>query len=348
MLIGIIFVIIFLSILILVHELGHFWFAKKFGLLVEEFGFGLPPKIWSKKIGETVYSFNALPFGGFVKIFGEDGGAVGQLRSFPSISLGRRAVIIAAGVLMNFLFGWLTLSAIFSIGLPPTVVITEVRENSPAMETGLKAGDKIISVGADSIYFDGDKLNVGSFIEFIDERHGEEVNLKIQRNGEIFEFRAAPRVDPPTGEGALGIGLVDAGLSKKNIFISFWEGFKTSVGLIRTITVSIFGLIAKVFVGKASFEQIAGPIGIVKITAQAGTLGFVYLLQLLALISLNLAVINILPFPALDGGRLIFLAIEKIKGSPLNHKIEKIVNAIGFAFLIFLMLAITIKDIIRL
>ena len=163
MLIGIIAVIIFLSILILIHELGHFWAAKKFGLLVEEFGFGLPPKIWSKKIGETVYSLNALPFGGFVKIFGEDGEAAGT-RSFPSLSLGRRAIIIAAGVLMNFLFGWLVISVVFSIGLPPAVVITEVRENTPAMEIGLKAGDKIISAGADSNYLEGEALKVGCFI----------------------------------------------------------------------------------------------------------------------------------------------------------------------------------------
>lgn len=347
MLIGIIAVIIFLSILILVHELGHFWAAKKFGLLVEEFGFGLPPKIWSKKIGETVYSLNALPFGGFVKIFGEDGG-VAEARSFSSLSLGRRTIIIAAGVLMNFLFGWLVISVVFSIGLPPAVVITEVRENTPAMEIGLKPGDRIVSVGADSVYFNGDLLNVGSFIKFIDERRGKEVNLKIQRNGETFEFNTTPRINPPLGQGALGIGLVDAGLPKKNILISFWEGFKASLELIKTIIVSIFGLIAKAFVGKASFEQVTGPIGIVKITSQAGTLGFVYLLQLLALISLNLAVINILPFPALDGGRLIFLAIEKIKGSPVNQKFEKIINAVGFSLLIFLMLAITIKDIIKL
>lgn len=347
MLIGIIAVIIFLSILILVHELGHFWAAKKFGLLVEEFGFGLPPKIWSKKIGETVYSLNALPFGGFVKILGEDGGVAGT-RSFPSLSLGRRTIIIAAGVLMNFLFGWLVISIVFSIGLPPAVVITEVRENTPAMEIGLKPGDRIVSAGADSVYFEGDLLNVESFIKLIDERRGKEVNLKIQRNGETLEFKAAPRINPPLGQGALGIGLVDAGFPKKNILTSFWEGFKASLELIKTIIVSIFGLIAKAFVGKASFEQVTGPIGIVKITSQAGTLGFVYLLQLLALISLNLAVINILPFPALDGGRLIFLAIEKIKGSPVNQKFEKIVNAVGFSFLIFLMLVITIKDIIKL
>ncbi|MBI5079453.1 RIP metalloprotease RseP [Candidatus Wolfebacteria bacterium] len=346
MILGIIAVIIFLSILILVHELGHFLVAKKFGLLVEEFGFGLPPRIWGRKIGETVYSLNALLFGGFVKIFG-DGEVVEKPRSFPSLSLGRRAVIIAAGVLMNFLFGWLALSAVFSIGLPTAVVITETREKSPAMEIGLKPGDAIISAGADSIYLNGDKLNVENFIKLIDERRGKEVSLKIQRNGDTLEFNVTPRISPPIGEGALGIGLIDAGLPKKNIIISLWEGFKESIGLIKTIIVSIFGLIAKAFIGKASFEQVTGPIGIVKIASQAGTLGFVYLLQLLALISLNLAIINILPFPALDGGRLIFLAIEKIKGSPLNNKFEKITNAVGFALLIFLMLIITIKDIVK-
>ena len=149
MFIGIIFVIIFLSILILVHELGHFLTAKKFGLLVEEFGFGLPPKIWKKKIGETVYSMNALPFGGFVKILGEDGANSGSRekeRSFVNLSIGKRAIIIAAGVLMNFLLGWIVLSIIFMIGIPQVVLITEIKQNSPAMEIGLKTGDQIIEI----------------------------------------------------------------------------------------------------------------------------------------------------------------------------------------------------------
>ena len=142
--------------------------------------------------------------------------------------------------------------------------------------------------------------------------------------------------------------MIDAGLPKKPVLASFWEGLKTSVGMIKMIFVAISNLIAKAIVGKASLEQVAGPVGIVKLTAQAGTLGIVYLLQLLAMISLNLAVINIFPFPALDGGRLLFLAIEKIKGSPLNPKFEKTANAIGFILLISLMILITIKDIMKL
>ncbi len=145
----------------------------------------------------------------------------------------------------------------------------------------------------------------------------------------------------------MGIVLVETGLMKQNILNSLIEGFKTSVEVIKAIFVAIFNLIIKAFIGKASLEQIAGPVGIVKITSQAESLGFVYLLQLLALISLNLAVINILPFPALDGGRLLFLLIEKIKGSPLPVKFERYANAIGMVLLLFLMAVITIKDIIK-
>ena len=352
MFLGIIFVIIFLSILILVHELGHFLTAKKFGLLVEEFGFGLPPKIWKKKIGETVYSMNALPFGGFVKILGEDGANSGSRekeRSFVNLSIGKRAIIIAAGVLMNFLLGWIVLSIIFMIGIPQVVLITEIKQNSPAAEISLKTGDQIIEINSVKIATDNKNI-FGSeqIIKIINENRGKETAIKIKRNGEIIDFSVIPRINPPAGEGSLGISLIDAGLPKQNILISFWEGLKASLILIKTIALAIFDLIAKAFIGKASLEAITGPIGIVKITSQAGSLGFVYLLQLLALISLNLAVINIFPFPALDGGRLIFLGIEKIKGSPLNHKFEKITNAVGFGILIFLMLIITIKDIIRL
>jgi len=336
MLIGIVFVIIFLSILVLIHELGHFLVAKKFGLLVEEFGFGLPPQIWKKKIGETIYSINALPFGGFVKIYGEDREEKAEKdRSFASLPIKKRSLIIFAGVLMNFLLGWLLISIIFSIGIPQAILITKVELNSPAAEIGLQAGDKILSAGADN------------FIKFIDEHRGQEIVIKIERNGEIKEFKTIPRINPPAGEGALGIALMESGLAKKNLLASVWEGLKTSVEIIRAVFAAIFNLITKALVGKATLEQIAGPIGIVKITAQAGSLGFVYLLQLLALISLNLVVINIFPFPALDGGRLLFLLIEKIKGSPLPIKFEKYANAVGMAFLLFLMIVITIKDIIR-
>ncbi len=311
--------------------------AKKFGLLVEEFGFGLPPRIWGKKIGETIYSINALPFGGFVKIFGEDGlEEQGKKGSFTSLKIWKRSLILFAGVFMNFLLGWLVISIVFSIGIPKAILITEVVPDSPAAEIGLIAGDKITNFS-----------ELDEFIKYINDNQGKTVNLEVERLGEVFSIQAVPRIDPPEGQGALGIALVEGGLPKMGLFSSFYEGLRTSVEIIKGIAVAIFSLLKSAFVGEATLESVAGPVGIVKITAQASSLGFIYLLQLLALISLNLAVINIIPFPALDGGRLLFLVIEKIKGSPLNPKFERLANAAGMALLLLLMFLITVKDISR-
>ena len=237
---------------------------------------------------------------------------------------------------MNFLLGWLAISIIFNIGIPQAILITDVNQNSPAAEVGLQASDKIIGFSS-----------VDEFIKYIDSYRGENVVLKIERGGKEMEIQATPRLNPPTGEGALGIALAEVGLPKQSFFVSVWEGLKSSWEIVKIIFITIFNLIKSVFVGKASLSAFTGPVGIVKITAQAGSLGFIYLLQLLALISLNLAVINIFPFPALDGGRLLFLLIEKIKGSPLPVKFERYANAVGMALLLLLMAVITIKDIVR-
>lgn len=366
MIISIIAVVIFLSVFILVHELGHFLTAKKFGLFVEEFGFGLPPRIWGRKKGETIYSINALPIGGFVKIFGEDreegadvfveksleiksdlnGGeelkeeikiSSNQNRNFSFLPIYKRAIIIFAGVFMNFILGWLIISAVFMIGIPQAVLITEISPNSPAAQAGILAGDKIL-----------DFNSVNEFIKFIDGNRGKETVIKIERLGETLETKVVPRVNPPAGQGALGIGLVEGGLPKNNFFVSLWEGFKASLEIMKFVFLTLINLISKVFVGEASLDNVAGPVGVVKMTAQASSLGFIYILQFLALISLNLVVINLFPFPALDGGRLFFLLIEKIKGSPLPIKFERYTNAAGMVLLLTLMVVITIKDIVRL
>ncbi|HDH31308.1 MAG TPA: RIP metalloprotease RseP, partial [Candidatus Wolfebacteria bacterium] len=224
----------------------------------------------------------------------------------------------------------------FFVGLPQAIFITEVVPDSPAAEIGLIVGDKITNF-----------LKLDEFIEYVNDNKGKEIGLEIERLGKVFSVQAVPRINPPKGQGALGVALVEGGSPKMGLFSSFYEGFKSSIGIIESIAVAIFGLIKSAVVGEATMESVAGPVGIVKITAQAGSLGFIYLLQLLALISLNLAVINIIPFPALDGGRLLFLAIEKIKGSPLNPKFERFANAGGMALLLLLMLLITIKDISR-
>ncbi len=341
---SIILVIVGISILIFVHELGHFLVAKKMGLLVEEFGFGFPPRLWSKKIGETTYSLNWLPFGGFVKIYGEDPAGGGKFeapniqapkeRSFSFQPVWKRALIVVAGVAMNFLLGWLLMSLIFMIGTPKALLISEVLPASPAESVGLLARDQIRG-------FDGAK----QFIDFVNKNRGKEITLNVRRDSQDLVFRAVPRIKEPA---ALGIGLVEAGIERHSFFSSFWEGLKASATIVASILAAFWTLLAGLLSRGQLAADIVGPIGIFGVANQAGSLGLLYVVQLIAMISLNLTVLNILPFPALDGGRLLFVIIEKIKGSPLDAKFERLANAAGFALLLLLMFAITVRDLVRL
>jgi len=312
--------ILILGILVLVHEFGHFIVAKKSGLTVEEFGFGFPPRIFSFKVNETVYSINLLPLGGFVKILGEDGGETNSPKSFSSKSAGIRSLITAAGVMMNFALGALLLIIGFYIGLPQVVneenkaiaknvqiQIIAISNNSPAEKANLKLGDSIEGFGEISIFQD-----------FINQNKEKEISLKIKRGEDYLDIKAVPRANPPEREGALGIALAKTGLISYPWYQSVWLGIKSSFIITWEIIKGFFGLIKNLItVGKIP-QEIAGPVGIAILAGQATALGFVYLLQLVALISLNLAVLNLIPFPALDGGRLLFLGIEKIKGSKVN------------------------------
>src|SRR3989344_5243660 len=305
----ILLVVLGISILILVHELGHFLAAKFFNVKVEEFGFGFPPRLFYKQVGETKYSINLLPLGGFVKLLGESPAApvpeTEKHRSFSSQNAGKRTLIIIAGVLMNFL------------------------QDTPAAIAGLKSGDQL-----------SDFKTADEFISFVDARKGEEVNLNIRRGGEILNVLVVPRVNVPEGEGALGVAITETGFPQKSFFGSLFEGFKTSIQIVSAIFTGLLSLIIGVFTGARDFENLVGPVGIFGVATQAGQLGYIYLLQLIGIISLNLFVLNIFPFPALDGGRLLFIIIEKIKGSPMAPRLEAVANGLGFAFLLALMLAI--------
>ena len=342
--------ILILGILVLVHEFGHFIVAKKSGLTVEEFGFGFPPRIFSFKVNETVYSINLLPLGGFVKILGEDGGETNSPKSFSSKSAGIRSLITAAGVMMNFALGALLLIIGFYIGLPQVVneenkaiaknvqiQIIAISNNSPAEKANLKLGDSIEGFGEISIFQD-----------FINQNKEKEISLKIKRGEDYLDIKAVPRANPPEREGALGIALAKTGLISYPWYQSVWLGIKSSFIITWEIVKGFFGLIKNLItVGKIP-QEIAGPVGIAILAGQATALGFVYLLQLVALISLNLAVLNLIPFPALDGGRLLFLGIEKIKGSKVNPKIENVIHSVGIVLLLALVVLITYRDILKL
>ncbi|MEK7640964.1 MAG: site-2 protease family protein [Patescibacteria group bacterium] len=334
----ILFVLIGISVLILIHEAGHFFAARKFGIAVEEFGFGFPPRLFAKKIGETLYSINLLPFGGFVRLFGEnqwDAAGGGEARhSFFKQSAWKRSLVIVAGVAMNFFLGWMLMSLIFMIGTPQVVLVAEVLADSPAAAAGILAQDQITG-------FD----QASDFVGAINQSRGKEINFSISRNGQEINIKATPRL---SGDGALGVAVVDAGIERLSIPIALWEGLRASVSIVVGIIVAFANLLWGLVTQGRLLIDFVGPIGIFGVASQAGSMGFVYLIQLLALISLNLAVLNILPFPALDGGRFLFILIEKIKGSPLKPEFERSANAVGFLLLLLLVISVTIRDVIHL
>ncbi len=348
---SVILFIVVLAVLILAHEFGHFIVAKKSGMRVDEFGIGFPPRLLKFKRGETLYSINLIPFGGFVKIHGEEGQEKNDPRSFASKSISVRSAVIAAGVIFNIILAWILISAGFMIGMPTSVssvpagaqitdkkvVILDVQKNSPAESAGLKSGDRL--AGFDS---------VGAAQKFISENKRQEIELKYQRGNENFSAKLIPRLNPPEGQGAIGIMMDDIGVVSVPWYRAVWEGLKLTCQLAIAIAAAIFNFIIDAIKGISGMDQILGPVGIVTVTGTVAKLGLAYVLNFMAILSINLAIINIIPFPALDGGRLLFLLIEKIKGSPISPKVSGIAHGIGLAILLILMLAITYKDILRL
>lgn len=354
---GIILVIIGLSILILVHELGHFLAAKFFGVKVDEFGIGFPPRILSRRKGETIYSLNLLPFGGFVRMEGEDGSddTVGagekesaslekdRARRFDSQPISQRTLIIAAGVIMNIFLGWILLTAVFVVGTPAHLLVADVVKDSPAAIADLQSGDIIIS----AVYAGktlSDPIASQEFIDLAWAAGGEKINLTVSRNGEILEKNIESRKEPPANQGPLGAGLVEIGWPAQNFFQGIISAFGQTFLILKQTILGFYFFFSRLFIEPGVLDSVSGPVGIFSIALQASSLGFPYFLHLLALLSLNLAVLNILPLPALDGGRLVFLLIEKIKKSPVAFRWQAIANVGGFIILIGLVILITVKD----
>lgn len=350
--------LIVLSVLVLAHEWGHFITAKRAGAKVEEFGFGFPPKVFSFTKNGTLFSINLIPFGGFVKIFGENGEERNQIGSFGSLKIYKRAKILVAGVAMNIVLAFVLLSLGNLIGRPAVIdesnvalaknikiQIMAVAKDSPAEKAGLKKNDVLLSAN-----ISGDAKNfkdIPEFKNFIGDIAGQEITLNIKRINEPLAIKVVPRLNPPPEEGALGVALAQVGLVKSPWYLFWWHGLKDTGVLIWVIASSLFLFFKTLIVQGHVAGDIAGPIGIASLTGQAYTMGWAYLINLVAILSVNLAILNILPFPALDGGRLVFLAIEKIKGSPVSHKIENAVNIAGFVLLLGLMFLVTWKDIAK-
>ena len=360
MLLTIIVFILILGVLIFAHELGHFISAKKAGVKVEEFGFGFPPRIFAFKKGETTYSLNAIPVGGFVKIFGEEGDRKSRSKfAFYNKPIWQRAIILVMGVVMNLVVAAILLSIVHGLGVPTFVEqgqeanyrnvqiqIVETAKDSPAEKAGIKIGDTILSLS-----YGGEKVvikeieDVQKFVAF---HAGQEITMEIQRGKTFLQKNLIARVSPPKEEGALGIAMAKTGLVSYPWYMAILKGFETTGKLFITM-ISLFWLLIKTLILKGTMiGEIAGPVGIATITFQMVQLGWTYVLQFAAILSINLVLLNILPFPALDGGRLLFLLIEKIKGKPIQFKTERLANTLGFAILIALMILVTARDVIKL
>jgi len=368
--------IVILLILVLSHEFGHFIVAKKMGMRVDEFSFGFPPKLFGKKIGDTSYNFNLLPLGGYVKIYGENSSDEalkkdGEIkndpdynRSFMNKSWYKRLAVLFAGVSMNFIVAWLLLSIGFISGLPSSAEVapkgTHVRNevltvisvvsNSPAQKVGIKTGDKILSLreGDNTLTSAGGFLKPEAVQSFVKDHPSQSINFSLLRGKKNLEVNVTPEKLSGGKIPEVGISMDIIGTLKLPVYTALWQGFKLSGDLLAKTAVGFYSLVANSLVGHGNLSDVAGPIGIIKIVGDAASFGFIYLLSFTALISINLVIINLFPFPALDGGQILFLIIEKIKGSRIKPKVANTLNLAGFSLLIIFMLVVTYHDILKL
>lgn len=348
MLVSILIFLLVLSILVLVHELGHFIMARRAGIWVEEFGFGLPPRLVGKKIGETIYSINALPFGGFVRLHGEqeEEGVTDKARAFLYRGKKVRISVIVAGVVMNFLLSILAFGIVYSFqGIPKDthkIKVVDIAPDSPALTSGLVVGDVITS--ADGKMFS----KVDDFINYVDTQKGKKVKIWTE-SGKILTI--TPRENPPAGEGPLGVIITSTEIFYPPVwqrpFYGIYYGFKDAIFWGQTIILGLWGIIAGLFHGQAP-QGVSGPVGIFAVTSEAAKSGVLTLINFIGILSVNLAILNILPFPALDGGRLLFIGIESITGRKVLPKVEATIHTAGMIILLALLLLITISDIRRL
>ena len=346
--------------LIVLHELGHFIMARRFGVKVEEFGVGLPPRIFGKKFGETIYSINLLPFGAFVKIYGEEKN-IEDYRSFSQRPIWQRALIIIGGVVVFWIIAFILLSIVMVLGVTtivedednhnlvdPKVQIIQVMVGSPAEKAGLRIGDTIKELKIDDNQLATDKEK--EVRDFIAANLGKEISFTIQRGNEVFETNLVPRSPPPEKEGAAGIALARTAIISYPWYQAPIEGILATVNLTIAVIQGWVIILKNIIIGEGlpPGAQILGPVGILSVFTQMAQLGVSYFLRFIALISIYLAVFNILPIPVLDGGKLLFLGIEAFRKKPVPEKIEQKITLFFFILLIILITWATIRDVIRL
>ncbi|MBL8030507.1 MAG: RIP metalloprotease RseP [Candidatus Doudnabacteria bacterium] len=374
MIITILIFIAILGLLVFVHELGHFLVAKKSGMAVHEFGFGFPPRVvgiqkidgkWKLFFGKskeeginkdtenTIYSINLIPLGGFVRIMGENNEHAEDGRSFINKPFWSRFFTLVAGVVMNWFLAGLLFSIILMVGFKvsgtaplsvpagaaisePRVTIARVLQGSPAEKAGLKRNDVLLSL--DGRTFE----NASEARKYLLENKGRTFDFEIERGSEDRHFQVESLQDPGENQGPTGISIDDL----KDVRVSPVYALVGGYTQTFVFTKEIFSGLGKLFVSKQALNDVGGPVKIGQLVGEVRHYGILPLTEFTAFLSLNLAVLNILPFPALDGGRILFLIIEKVRGKKNNQKVEQFFNAAGFALLLVLMVVVTIKDLV--
>jgi len=341
------YVILGILVLVIIHELGHFISAKLLGIRVEEFGVGIPPRVFKKKLGNTIYSINALPLGGFVKIYGdlEDEEKQNDENAFLNKPFWKKAIVVLAGVFANFLLGWFLFSIVFMIGMPEKLMVGDVLKNSPAYVAGIKVGDVIEEVRVGEKFLKS-PITAESFVDLVLESKEKEVYLRLLRGDEELNISLKKEYIDSERREKIGILVVNAGFKKLGFFESIYNGFLLSVNTVVAMFEGLKLILVSIVGGeKDILSKIAGPVGVVSITSKIGHLGISYFLQIFGLISINLAVVNLLPIPALDGGRFLFFLVEKIIGKKIAFKVQNALVGFSFLILIFLLIFITFNDI---
>ena len=306
----------------------------------------------------TIYSINWIPLGGFVRIKGEDGSGQEEKDSFAGKPAWTRIKVLGAGIVMNFVLAWFVISLGLFIGSPQAIEDGQTGKNSkiqiaqiipgtPAEKMGLKAGDEIVKCQMDIPECQNNFESVSDVKSLVNGNKGKEIALEIKRGKQILSLKGEPRIDYPEDQGALGISLIKTAVVSYPWYESIYQGLTTVFNLIWLILSTFFNIIKDVVTGHKVSVDVSGPVGIAYLTKQVTDLGFSYVLQFVALLSINLGIINAFPFPALDGGRILFILIEKIKGSPISQKVEQFAHTFGFIALIFLMVLVTFRDVIK-
>lgn len=321
------------------------------GVKVEEFGIGFPPRVWGKKIGETLYSINLLPIGGFVKVFGEEyhedtGNAKeDKSRAFVYKHPIRKLAILFAGVIMNFLLGWFIISYLFTQGVPTPVdkvIIEQVTQNSPAATSGLQVNDVLLTIDGKSVKSPDDLVK-------LTKQYGDiTVPVVYERNGQKLETTLTPRKNPPPNQGSIGVVITNFVTTKYPWYTAPYYGLRHAAIITTTIVKELGKTLASLVTFQKTQVDVTGPVGIAQYTGQAIKFGSNAVLELMALLSLNLAVVNLLPFPALDGGRIMFVLYEWVTRRRIPASFERYMNLFGIITLLSLSVIITYFDILKL